>query len=268
MKSRLPVRHVLAASAALLLTVAVSAHADPSDAYLKPALKSGEQLADVFSKAVSIQGTGFDEYVKRVSGSADYTVSGVAGDGITFSSDYRYDGLGSGSGSYKAMSDGMTNCNKGKCSIDDETSGLLFNPLLWGPTPKDIHVGSSWTVHIAQSWEIGPPGTEEVRVVSLDPANGEITLAREGSGSGTSSDDEARAQSGKPVTITKDGKSIEVSVVPGATHWSGYTTIRKGVIVGDVIMVERHVTLVAKTGEKFEGEQRIYTLLNLLQDKV
>ena len=268
MKSRLSVRYVLAASAALLLMVAVPANAGSSDAYLKPALKAGEHLLDVFSKAVSIQGTGFDEYVKRVSGSADYTVSGLTGDGISFSSDYRYDGRGSGSGSYKAMADGMTNCNQGKCSVDDETSGLLFNPLLWGPVPKDIHVGSSWTVHIAQSWEIGPPGTEEVRVVSLDPANGGITLAREGSGSGTSSDDEARVQSGKPVTITKDGKQIEVSVVPGATHWSGYTTIRKGVIIGDVIMVERHVTLVAKNGEKFEGEERSYTLLDLLQDKV
>jgi hypothetical protein len=268
MKSRLSMCGALAASAALLLTVAAPANADSSDAYLKPALKDGEHLADVFSKAVSIQGAGFDEYVKRVSGSADYTVSGVAEDGITFSSDYRYDGFASGSGSYKALSDGMTNCNQGKCTLDDETSGLLFNPYLWGPVPKDIHVGSTWTVHIAKSWEIGPPGTEEVRVVSLDPANGAITLAREGNGSGTSSDDEARAQSGKPVTITKDGKQIEVSVIPGATHWSGYTTISKGVIVGDVIMVERHVTLVTKAGEKFEGEQRTYTLLNLLQDKV
>lgn len=268
MKSRLSVRGAIAASAALLLGVAAPAYADPSDTYLKPAVKTGEHLVDVFSKAVSIQGAGFDEYVKRISGGANYTISGVAKDGIIFSSDYRYDGFASGSGSYKALSDGMTNCNQGKCSLDDETSGLLFNPLLWGPVPKDIHVGSSWTVHITQSWEIGPPGTEEVRVVSLDPANGEITLAREGSGSGPSSDDEAREQSNKPVTITKDGKQIEVSVVPGVAHWSGYTTISKGVIVGDVIMVERHVTLVPKTGEKFEAEQRTYTLLNLLQHKV
>jgi hypothetical protein len=268
MRSRSAVRDVLVASASLLLVLAAPAHADPSDAYLKPAVKAGEHFADVFSKAVSIQGTGFDEYVKRVSGSANYAVSSVAADGITFSSDYRYDGFASGSGAYKALTDGMTSCVQDKCSVDDETSGLLFNSLLWGPVPKDIHVGSSWTVHITQSWEIGPPGTEEVRVVRLDPANGEITLARDGSGNGSSSDDEARKKAGKPVTITKDGKVIEVSVVPGATHWSGYTTIRKGVMVGDVIMVERHVTLVAKTGEKFEGEQRSYTLLDLLQDKV
>jgi len=268
MSSRLSARVVFATSAAFLLVVATTAHADSSDGYLKPAVKTGERLADVFSKTVSILGAGFDEYVKRVAGSADYTVSGVAADGISFDSDYRYDGFASGSGSYKALADGMTSCIKDKCSLDDETSGLLFNPLLWGPVPKDIHVGSTWTVNVAKSWEIGPPGTEQVRVVSLDPANGEITLAREGSGSGVSSDDEAREQAGKPVTITRDGKEIQVSVTPGTTHWSGYTTIRKGVIVGDVIMVERHVTMVAKTGEKFEGEQRSFTLLNLLKDDV
>ena len=252
------------AIAAVLLTSASLAHADPSDAYLKPAVKAGEHLSNVFSKAVSIQGAGFDEYVKRVSGSADYTVTGVTADGIGFSQDYRYDGRPGGKGDYKVLPDGISDCFDGKCSIDDETSGILFNALLWGPVPKDIHVGSRWTVRVAQSWELGPPGSEEVRVVLLDPANGEITLAREGSGSGVSSDDTAREKNGKPVTITKDGKDMEVSVIPGVTRWSGYTTIRRGVIVGDVIMVERHVTLTTKTGERFEGEQRSYTLLDLL----
>lgn len=265
MKFRLLARGI---SAALPLFASMAAHADSSDAYLKPAVKTGERLADVFSKAVSIQGAGFDEYVRRISGSAYYAVTGVAPDGISFSQDYRYDGHPGGNADYKVLADGVSDCFQGKCSVDDETSGILFNSLLWGPVPKDLHVGSHWTAHITQSWEIGPPGTEEVRVVRLDPANGEITLAREGSGNGSSSDDEAREKAGKPVTLTKDGKEIEVSVVTGATHWSGYTTIRKGVIVADVIMVERHVTLVEKSGEKFEGEQRSYTLLNLLKDDV
>lgn len=265
MKSRLPVR---GACAAVALLLAAPAYADSSDTYLKPAVKTGEHLSTVFSKAVSIQGAGFDEYVKRVSGSGDYVVTGVAADGISFSLGYRYDGRAGGKGDFKILADGVSDCFDGKCAVDDETSGLTFNSLLWGPVPKDIHVGSRWTVHIARSWELGPPGTEEVRVVSLDPVNGEITLAREGSGNGSSSDDEAMEKAGKPVTITKDGKEMEVSVVPGANHWSGYTTIRKGVIVGDVIMVERHVTLVAKSGDKFEAEERSYTLLDLLKDDV
>ena len=266
MQSRPAVRNVIAVS--FLFWIAGVAQADPSDTYLKPALRVGEHLSNVFSKTVSIQGAGYDEYVKRIAGSANVTVSRMDEDGITFDSDYRYDGYTSGKGDYRVMPDGMSSCYQGKCAINDQTSGVVFNPYLWGPVPKDIHVGSSWTVHIGQAWEIGPPGTEEVRVVSLDPTNGGITLAREGSGSGPSSDDAAREQSGKPVVITKDGKEIQVSVIPGATHWSGYTTIRKGVIVGDVIMVERHVMLVAKTGEKFEGEQRTYTLLNLLRNDV
>lgn len=268
MQRRSAVRDVLAVSVSLLFWFAGVAHADASDVYLKPVLKTGEHINNMFSKTVSIQGTGFDEYDKRIAGSSSVTVTKIAADGTTFNLDYRYDGYSNGSGEYKVLADGVSDCFRDKCAINDQTSGVLFNPLLWGPVPKDIHAGSSWTVNIVQPWEIGPTGTEQVRVVRLDPANGEITLAREGSGSGPSSDDEAREKSGKPIVITQDGKEIEVSVIPGATHWTGYTTIWKGVIIGDVIVVERHVTLVAKSGEKFEGEQRSYTLLNLLRDAV
>jgi hypothetical protein len=55
-------------------------------------------------------------------------------------------------------------------------------------------------------------------------------------------------------------------VIPGTARWNGYTTIRRGVIVSDTIMVRRRVTLVSRSGDKFEGEQRSYTLLNLLPD--
>ena len=65
---------------------------------------------------------------------------------------------------------------------------------------------------------------------------------------------------------TTAGKTIEVSVTPGKARWIGYTTIQRGVIVSDVIMLQRHVTLVSRSGERFEGEQRAYTLLNLSQD--
>ncbi|HJU26395.1 MAG TPA: hypothetical protein VJ722_06960, partial [Rhodanobacteraceae bacterium] len=144
------------------------------------------------------------------------------------------------------------------------TSGLLFNRYLWGEVPDEVEAGSNWTATIGKPWEIGPPGTESVRVLRLDAENGGITLTREGTGAGASSDDARQPQ----ITIaTNDGRSLRVKVIPGKSHWSGYTTIRKGVIVGDAILLERPVTLVADTGEKFQGKERVYTLENLARNQ-
>lgn len=248
--------------------VNTAARADSSDAYLKPALKVHERLAGVFSKTVSIKGSGFDEYTKRIAGSANYTVTAVTPEAISFTSDYRYDGYPSGGGNYKILRDGITNCWDDKCAVNDETSGVLFNPLLWGVIPKELTVGTQWIAHITRPWEIGPAGTERVEVMRLDPLNSVIVLAREGSGTGSSSDDEALKASGKSVTITRRGKEIAVSLIPGKAHWTGYTTVCRGVIISDVIMVHRQVTMVSKSGETFQGEQRSYTLLDYIQSTV
>jgi hypothetical protein len=245
--------------------------AESTAAYLSPSLKVGEHLSDVFSKTVSIKGTGFNEKVDRVSGSADYKVTGVTPEAFIFDEEGRYDGHPTHGVAHdiKILPDGITNCYKGKCAVDDETSGVTFNPLLWGKAPDDIHAGMAWTVTIPKPWEIGPVGTEQVRVVRVDPLNDVITLIRNGNGSGPSSDDLYRQQSGTPIQITTTaGKTIDVSVIPGQTTWRGYTTICKGVIVSDEIMVQRHVMLVSRGGDKFEGEQRSYTLLNLSQDTI
>ena len=248
-----------------------SAYADSTAAYLSPNLKVGERLSDVFSKTVSIKGTGFNEKVDRISGSADDRVTGVTPETFIFDEEDRYDGRPASGVVHdvKTLQDGITHCYKGKCAVDSETSGMTFNPLLWGKAPDDIRVGTTWTVTIPRPWEIGPAGTEQVQVVRVDPLNDVITLTRNGSGSGPSSDDQYRQQNGEPMQITTmAGKTIDVSVIPGKTTWRGYTTICKGVIVSDEIMVQRHVTLVSKGGDKFEGEQRSYTLLNLSQDTI
>lgn len=250
---------------------AASVQAEPAAAFLRPELKVGERLSDVFSKTVSTRGEGFMEKVDRISGTADYTVTGVTAKAIVFDEDDRYDGHPA-SGllhDIEILRDGITNCFAGKCRINDQTSGLVFNPLLWGNAPEQLRAGMSWDVAIPAPWEIGPAGTGEVRVLRVDPRNGVITLSRTGSGAGLSSDDQSREKSGKPMQITTTaGKTIEVSLIPGKASWSGCTTIRRGIIVSDVIMVLRHVTLVSRNGDRFEGEQRSYTLLNLSQDTI
>jgi hypothetical protein len=257
--------------ASVLCPAIAFAHAASASAYLIPDLKVGERLSDVFSKAVSIQGAGFQEYVHRVSGSADYTVTGTTPAAIVLDETDRYDGYPSGGTAHdvEILRDGITDCHLGKCAVNDETSGLIFNPLLWGKAPDILRAGTRWMAHIGKPWEIGPAGVEQVRVIRVDPLNDVVTLARSGSGSGPSSDDQYDQQNGKPVHITTTaGKSIEVTVIPGEAHWSGYTTVYKGVIVSDEIMVWRHVTLLSKSGDRFEGEQRSYTLLNLSQDAI
>ncbi|WP_426701484.1 hypothetical protein ACPPVV_00255 [Rhodanobacter sp. Col0626] len=246
-------------------------HAEPAQTFLRPHLKVGEQLSDVFSKAVSIKGSGFKEKVDRISGTADYTVTGVTTKATVFDEDDRYDGYPANGPVHdiEILGDGITNCHADKCRINDQTSGVIFNPLLWGKAPDVLRAGMTWDVAIPKPWEIGPAGTEQVRVLRVDPRNEVVTLSRTGNGNGLSSDDQAREKSTKPMQITTTaGKTIEVSVIPGKASWSGYTTIRRGVIVSDVIMVQRHVTLVSAGGDKFEGEQRSYTLLNLSQDEI
>lgn len=247
------------------------ARAESAEAFLRPELKVGERLSDVFSKTVSTRGTGFKENVDRISGTADYTVTGVTAKATVFDEEDRYDGYPASGPLHdiEILRDGISNCHEGKCRINDQTSGVIFNPLLWGQAPDQLRAGMSWNVTVPKPWEIGPAGAEQVRVLRVDPGNGVVTLSRTGNGAGLSSDDQHREKSGKPMQITTTaGKTIEVSVIPGKASWSGYTTIRRGVIVSDVIMVRRHVTLVSRNGDKFEGEQRSYTLLNLSQDAI
>ena len=149
-------------------------HAEPAAIFLRPDLKVGERLSDVFSKTVSTRGAGFVEKVDRISGTADYTVTGVTAKAFVFDEDDRYDGHPAPGPVHdiEILRDGITNCHAGNCRINDQTSGVIFNPLLWGKAPEQLRAGVSWDVAIARPWEIGPAGTEQVRVLRADPRDG------------------------------------------------------------------------------------------------
>lgn len=253
------------AFAVLGFALATVAQADaPAGDFLQPRLHVGEQLSHVFSRTISIEGAGFREIVQRVSGTGHGVVASTGSQGIAMRSEYRYDGTPSSTGIEKFAADGATVCWNGRCAIDRDTSGAVFNRTLWGNPPENLQVGSTWIAAIPQPWELGPAGTETVRVVQLDPASHTITLSREGHGSGLSLHDQHAGQ----IDITKgDGASLKATVVPGKTSWSGRTIVRDGVVVADTIMVERDVTLVTASGRKFRGKERAYTLENLLQDQ-
>lgn len=245
--------------------MAATAHADaPASRFLQPHLKVGERLLHVFSRAISIEGSGFKEIVERVSGTDESIIDAVGRRGTMVHGDYRVDGHPPGSDRIRITADGTSICRGSHCMVDHETSGMLFNPLLWGHPPQDLNAGSTWTATIAEPWELGPPGTETVRVVRLDAVHHTIVLLRQGHGHGPSLHD----QHTKSLAITtSEGDTLETALVPGETRWTGRTIVRDGIIVADTIMVERHVTLVAADGRKFGGEQRAYTLENLLGDQ-
>ena len=243
--------------AAVLLSSATIADTGTSNPYLTPQLQKGQVYADLFSKAVEVQGEGFDPYVGRYSGSAAYKVLDPNPASSTFDEKYPALGKAEVEGAVIRRGDGETWCHDGKCDVDRETSGLAFNPLLWGMPAGELKVGQSWQVKVTEPWEIGPVGNETVKVVSLDAADGIVTLEREGSGAGPSQDDERK------LPITVQGKKLPATVTAGPSTWSGLTTIQRGIILNDEILIRRSVTLQTDAGT-FKGEETEYTLLNLM----
>jgi len=249
-------------SAAVVALLAAGALGTPSFAassspYFTPAVKAGQRLDTIFSKAIAITGADFQPVVRRISGTASDTIEEVTPEAITIFSQYVYDGRPPGSGKVTIRNHGMTDCIPGgKCVTNDQTSASMFDSLLWGPVPADIAVGSTWSVKVRTPWEIGPPGTEEVSVVRLDPSLGLVTIVRRGQGAGSSSDDAAI----KSVSIVSHGRTIKVKLSPGPATWAGRATLVHGVTAADEILLTRPVTLVSDSGQVFHGRQRIYTI--------
>jgi hypothetical protein len=122
----------------------------------------------------------------------------------------------------------------------------------------ELYKGMTWRVDISQPWELGPAGEQTVTAISLDACNKTVTLEREGSGDGFFDNDS------KQVPIVKDGKPYNVDVVPGHSHWIGYTTVREGVILSDELLVTRPVTLSSREVGTLPAVERQYILLNAM----
>lgn len=247
---------------AAVLSVALAASASaatpthPASDLLAPAVRPGDHLNSIFAKTIAITGEGFAPYVWRISGTAEDTILTVAKTGPTFEEHYIYDGFAGGKDTVEMRDRGTTFCVDGKCNPNDQTSAPLFNPLLWGAIPTRLSKGMSWPATIDRAWEIGPAGTETVRVTALDPAAGLITLERRGQGTGLSSDDAAK----RPVMLTISGKPVAATVTPGPSTWQGSLTVIHGKTIADEIVLRRPVTLTAADGKVLHGEERIYTM--------
>jgi hypothetical protein len=130
--------------------------------------------------------------------------------------------------------------------------------LVWGKLPVAVHEGDSWKVEIKQPWELGGPGTQTISVVQIDEKHHTIMLKREGS-SEVFYDGDAKQLN----ITTKDGKKVKMDLTPVASHWTGYTIFKKGIVISDELLVTRPINLKADS-LSFTGKQREYILLNAM----
>lgn len=243
---------------ALLLPVAAAAAAPATAPALTPAFRAGASFGNVFSRTIDVQAPGFDEAVRRISGTATYRVTDAASTPARLRIDYRYDGRPAGSGAVALPDGGASNCYDGKCAPNTDASGLAYNPRLWGTPPATLKLGQHWTVEIAAPWELGPVGRQTVTVVALNPVSRTVTLEREGSGEGAWLDEKPQ------VTLTRAGHPYAMTRQAGRTHWRGYTTFRAGIVLSDELLSTRTLTLVSPQLGRIAAAERQYILLNAM----
>lgn len=243
----------LAASAA---TASTRTQSIDAAACLETKVQVSQEIGNVFSRTISFQVDGFDPFVRRVSGTGIYKVEKATPDQIVMNSSFLYDGVPAATGETTVKDGGRTICWKANCSAATDASGVSINPLLWGTPTGKLHVGQSWEVAITVPWELGPAGKQTVTVVSIDPSNDAITLEREGEGEGDAVNEI------KKLPLVRDKKTYTVEVVAGRAKWSGYTTFRHGLILSDVLFVERPITIKSQELGQSSGIERQYILLN------
>jgi len=226
------------------------------DEYLTPHLKVSQSYSNVFAIAHAVKAQGFDEYVRRNGGSGDYTVISASDDAWQFRGSYHYDGqapvpIG------ELRDGGRTACSDGKCVPYDDGTGLLYNPTLWGTPPKRLAAGVSWTVHLEKPWELGGPnGTQTVTVIHVDPATATATLRREGTSEGFFADEPPQLK------MIRSGQTVVLNLIPGETHWRGYTTFTKGVVISDELVATRKDILRSDDGKEVQAVERRIMILN------
>ncbi len=225
----------------------------------------GEVFSDVFSRTIAIHANGFDENVRRVSGSASYRVLRTAGRVVTFRSAWRYDGKNTGSIEMTQNFGTNTVTFGGKTQTPTDASGLIPNPLLWGTPPRVVAPGTFWFTQIPTAWELGPAAKQMQRTISIDSAADTGMFERSGSG------DDNASKMPKVTLHRQRGGNQQFTVIASHSSWQGYTIVRAGIIVSDELVRTSKLALRSSEGDNVAATRREYILLNLapgLTDRV
>ncbi|TCK71859.1 hypothetical protein [Acidipila rosea] len=222
--------------------------------YLSPHLSAGQTLSFITYRVISLYGTGIEDSVVTLPATGTYIFqSSPSSDIIRWKADVRMDGkrvLKNVEGEYRDH--GTTTCYGGKCSLDTNASGPFYNPTFWGTPQGELKAGETWTVTLSQPWELGPPGTQTVTVISVDKVNGIVVLKREGDGVGPYEGTHETA------SVKKDSKIYKVATRFGRAHWSGQAVIQHGVIVSDELLCTTPVELSSPDFGTVEVQSRQY----------
>jgi hypothetical protein len=62
--------------------------------------------------------------------------------------------------------------------------------------------------------------------------------------------------------MVRSGQTVVVNLVPGETHWRGYGTFTKGVVISDELVVTRKDILRSDDGQEIQAVERRIMLLN------
>ena len=227
----------------------------PAQHLLQPAFSVSQEFGTTFSRTVAFTSPGYEDVVRRVSGTGAYRVTKISDTETVLDGRFLYDGSPVSSGTISIRDGGRTLCWNGQCSLSTDASGLTMNPNLWGIPPKKLHAGQSWTVQVSVPWELGPPGQETITVVAVDAKRGLVSMKREGSGQGNSADDI------KHITFKAKSESATAELKYGKTTWTGYTTFQRGITWSDTLLMQRPFTAIVN-GKDVAGMERQYILLN------
>ena len=238
-------------------SVASSEKPAPADSsfFLTAHPAPGTNLSFITYRVISVYGPEIDDTVVTIPATGTYTfLTSDSPDSIHWKADVRMDGkrvIKAVEGEYRDH--GTTICYGEKCSFNTNASGPFYNRTFWGSLKGgELKTGETWTLALTKPWELGPPGTQAVTVVSIDKANGVTVLKREGSGAG------AYEGAQDSMTVKKDGKPYKVAIKYGMAHWSVQAVIRQGVIVSDELLCYTPVELSSPELGTIQATERQY----------
>ena len=222
--------------------------------YLSPNLLEGQTFSDITYRVISMSAPEIDEKVFQAPVTGTLTIlRSDSPDTIRWTFDGRADGNGSMRGLTGEYHDHVTQtCTNGKCSANTDASAPFYKADMWGLPKGSLTAGQTWTVSLTTPWELGPPATQTITVLSVDKQNGLVVLKREGEGVGP------YAGAHDSTVVKKGGKPYTVTVRRGKAHWLGQAVFQRGIVISDELFCLTSIELSSPEVGVIKAQERQY----------
>ena len=230
--------------------------APASDAtlFISPHLHPGQTITDITYRVISMSAPEVQEKLFQEPSTGTLTIL-PSESAATIR--WTFDGRADGNGSMKGLAGEYRNqvtqsCHDGKCAANTDASAPFYKQDMWGSPKGELKAGETWTVTLTTAWELGPPATQTITVLSVDKASGIVILKREGEGVG------AYAGARESTVIVKSGKSYTVAVKRGAASWAGQAVFQRGLVISDELPCVTSVELSLSEVGLIHAQERQY----------